>query len=115
MIIGIQGSKHFKEYKSLMQAMVFGMRKVADQETEVLVYSAGPANINAYVAEFCNVTERSLKARGIKIKFFNVPPSWIEKNFDSLDYMFFMGTKNEKRSKLIDLADKRGVDTHVFF
>lgn len=115
MIVGIQGSKQFKNYNGLMQAMIFAMRSVVDKEAEVTVYSAGPANINAHVAEFCNVTERSLKARGIKIRFFNVPPSWIEKNFDSLDYMFFMATKNEKRSKLIDLADKRGVDTHVFF
>jgi hypothetical protein len=114
MILGVQGTKNFGDYSTFLHAMAVAMRRMEDQDNELLIYSAGPANINNHVAEFCNVSERGFKSRGKTIKFFRVPPSWIEKNMGKIDYVFFLGKKEDTTSRLISKAEREGVDVHVF-
>jgi hypothetical protein len=64
--------------------------------------------------EFSNVSERSLKARGIKIKFFKVPPSWIKENIRSINYLAYFSKPKEPVSSLVDLAESKDIEVGVY-
>jgi hypothetical protein len=114
MIIAIQGTKSFTDYSVFLRAMGTAMSNLDENDKEVLIYSAGPYQINAMAQEFSNVSERSLKARGIKIKFNKIPPSWIENNIHDISYFAFFSKPKEPVSKLVDLADAKDVEVGVY-
>jgi hypothetical protein len=114
MIIAIQGTKSFADYSVFLRAMGTAMSNLSENDKEVLIYSAGPYQINAMAQEFSNVSERSLKARGIKIKFNKIPPSWIENNIHDIGYFAFFSKPKEPVSKLVDLADAKSVEVGVY-
>jgi hypothetical protein len=79
------------------------------------IYSAGPSKINSFVSEFCNLSERGMKARGKKIKFYKVPISWIEENIESFNYFAFLSTPSGlKKSKLVALAELNNIEVGIF-
>ena len=112
MNVAIQGTKEFSDYTVFMRAMGVALSSVEDGEFNV--YTAGPANVNSYTAEFCNRSENSLKQRGIKVKYMKVPPSYIEDNISSFDYFAFLSTPNQRPSKLAATAELSGVETGIF-
>lgn len=114
MIVAIQGTRGFDDYAVFLRAMGTALASIEDGDAEFTVYSAGPNNINAFGLEFCNVSERSLKARGIKVKFVKVPPSWLESNIKLIDYFAFFSKPKEPVSKLVDLADAKDVNVGVY-
>ena len=114
MIIAIQGTKSFTDYSVFLRAMGTAMSNLGENDKEVLIYSAGPYQVNAMAQEFSNVSERSLKARGIKIKFNKIPPSWIENNIHDIGYFAFFSKPKEPVSKLVDLADAKSIEVGVY-
>ena len=112
MNVAVQGTKEFSDYTVFMRAMGVALSSVDD--TEFNVYSAGPAQINSFTAEFCNLSESGLKRRGIKVRYYKVPPSYIEDNLDSFDYFAFLSTPNQRPSKLAASAELAGVETGIF-
>jgi hypothetical protein len=87
---------------------------MTSEDREFVIYSAGPSNINSMGMEFSNISERSLKARGIKIKFIKIPPSWIKENIHSLNYFAFFSKPKEPVSSLVDLADAKDVEVAIY-
>ena len=114
MIVTIQGTKNFNDYAVFLRAMGTAMSTLPAEDKELLIYSAGPSNINAMALEFSNVSERSLKARGIKIRFIRVPPSWIDNNVHDIGYFAFFSKPKEPVSKQVDLADAKGIEVGVY-
>jgi hypothetical protein len=114
MIIGVQGTATFKDYNVFMRSMAVGMSMLPEEDKEILVYSVGPKNVNGFVTEFCNITERSLKARGIKIRYNKVPISWAEENIDKFNYFIFLSKPGEYNSKLVAQAELSGVEVGIF-
>lgn len=114
MIIGIQGTNSFDNYQTFMRGMGVAMSGMSSDDKEIVIYTAGPGRTNNFVAEFSNITERSLKSRGIKIRFFKVPPSWIEENINKLNYFMFFSKPGEHASKLTAVADLAGVEVGIF-
>lgn len=114
MIVAIQGTKGFNDYSIFLRAMGTALSAIQEDDTEFLVYSAGPVNINEFGLEFCNVSERSLKARGIKVKFVKVPPSWLENNIYLINYLAYFSKPKEPVSKLVELADAKDVEVGVY-
>ncbi len=112
MNIAIQGTKEFSDYNIFMRAMGVALSSIDDEEFNV--YSAGPAQINSFTSEFCNLSEEGLKRRGIKVKFYKVPPSYVEENMSSFDYFAFLSTPNQRPSKLAASAELAGVETGIF-
>lgn len=112
MNVAVQGTKEFSDYNVFMRAMGVALSSCHDPEFNV--YSAGPANINSYTAEFCNLSENSLKQRGIKVKFMKVPPSYIEDNMNAFDFFAFLSTPNQRPSKLVASAELAGVENAIF-
>ena len=110
--VAVQGTKEFADYSVFMRAMGVALSSIDD--TEFNVYSAGPATINSYTAEFCNLSEGGLKRRGIKVRYYKVPPSFIEENLSDFDYFAFLSTPNQRPSKLAATAELSGVEVGVF-
>jgi hypothetical protein len=82
-----------------------------DEDKEFYIYSAGPSHLNSMAMEFSNVSERSLKARGIRIKMIKIPPSWIKENIHSIEYFAFFSKPKEPVSSLVSYAESK--DTRV--
>jgi hypothetical protein len=85
-----------------------------EEDKEFFLYSAGPSVVNSMGLEFSNISERSLKARGIKIKLFKVPPSWIKQNIHSVDYLAYFGRPKEPVSDLVDFAESKDIEVGVY-
>ena len=112
MNIVVQGTKEFSDYNIFLRAMGVALSDVNDGEFNV--YSVGPAQINSFTAEFCNLSENSLKQRGIKTRYYKVPASFIEENMDDFSYIAFLSTPNQRPSKLVASAELKGIDVGIF-
>ena len=114
MLVGIQASKNFKDYNIFLRAMGTALSSMKSGDTEFTIMSAGPNNVNAHAMEFANISERSLKTRGIKIKVVKVPPSWFEKNMHDVDYFMYLSLPKETPSNLVRHAEDKDVDVAVY-
>jgi hypothetical protein len=114
MIVGIQGTRSFDDYSIFLRGMGTALAFMEEDDKEFFIYSAGPSNVNSMGMEFSNISERSLKARGIKIKFIKVPPSWIKENIHKIDYLAFFSKPKEPASSLVDLADAKDVEVAIY-
>ena len=114
MIIAVQGTNNFDDYNVFMRSMAVGMSMLAEDDKEILVYSVGPRRINNFVTEFCNITERSLKSRGIKIRYQKITLGWAEQNIANANYFIFLSKPGEYNSKLVAQAELAGVEVGLF-
>ena len=114
LIVAVQGTKDFNDYQVFLRAMGVAMSAMKEEDKELLVYSAGPAKINSMVSEFCNLSERGMKARGKKIKFFKVPVSYIEENLEYVNYLAFLSKPKETVSRLVAEAELKNIEVGIF-
>lgn len=112
MNIAVQGTKEFSDYNIFLRAMGVALSDVDNGELNV--YTAGPAQINSFTAEFCNRSENSLKQRGIKVRFYKVPSSFIEENAESFNYFAFLSAPNQRPSRLTATMELAGVEVGIF-
>ena len=114
MMIVVQGTTDFSDYNVFLRAMGVALSSLPHGDTEVDVYSVGPAKINSFVSEFCNLSERSMKARGMKIRYYKVPPSWIEENMNYVNYFMFLSKPKQSVSKLVAKAELQNIEVGIF-
>lgn len=114
MILVVQGTKSFNDYSVFLRAMGTAMASLKEGDDSITIFSAGPMNVNAMASEFSNISERSLKARGIKIKLVKIPPTWIDKNLSIIDYFAFFSKPKEALSTQVTLADEKNVEVGVY-
>jgi hypothetical protein len=114
MIVAVQGSNDFDDYQIFLRAMGVAMSSMKKDDNEFILYSVGPARVNSMVSEFSNLSERGMKARGIKIKFFKAPVSWMIENMEYTDYFAYLGTTKHQTSKMIEVAEQSNVEVGIF-
>ena len=114
MIVAVQGTKEFKVYNVFLRAMGVALSEMKNEDNEFIIYSVGPSKINNFVSEFSNLSERGMKARGKKIKFYNVAPAWLNENIDQVNYFAFLSTPKESKSKLVLTAEAKNIDVGLF-
>jgi len=114
MILAVQGTNSFDDYQVFLRAMGVAMSMMRGDDKEFYIYTAGPVRINAMVSEFAGVSEKSFKARGMKIKFFKVPASYIEENLDFVNYFAFFSKPKESPTRLVDEAEARNIEVGLF-
>lgn len=114
MIVVIQGTRNFSDYNIFLRAMGTALSSMDNNDKEFLIFSAGPVNINTMGMEFSNISERSLKARGIKIKLTKVPPSWVKQNIASVDYLAYFSKPKESVSELVELAEDKDKEVGIY-
>lgn len=114
MIMAIQGSRNFEDYNVFLRAMGTALSMLDENDKTFIIYSAGPFRIHDMGLEFSNVSERGLKARGVRIKFIKTYPSWIEKNIALIDYLAYFSKPKEPVSTLVDLAEAKDVEVGIY-
>ena len=114
MIVAVHGTTDFDDYQVFLRAMSVALSGMKDGDKEFIIYTAGPAAINSFVSEFCNLSERGMKSRGRKIKFYKVPTSWIENNMSSVNYLAFLSKPKQPVSKLVASAEQNNVEIGIF-
>ena len=114
MIVGVQGTSSFDDYQIFLRAMGVAMSSMPENDKYFYIYSAGPAKINSMVMEFVNLSERGMKARGKKIKFYKVPPAWLKENMESINYFAYLSKPKESVSKLVADAELNNVEVGIF-
>jgi hypothetical protein len=114
MHVAVQGTNSFDDYTVFLRAMGVAMSGMKNDDKDFFVYSIGPAKVNGFVAEFCNLSERGMKGRGKKIKYYKVPAQWVEENIASFDYFAFLSKPNEGGSKLLGVAELNNVEVGIF-
>jgi hypothetical protein len=90
------------------------LTQLPEDDKMITIMSAGPAQINSFGQEFSNITERSLKARGIRIKIVKIPPSWIKDNIKDINYLAYFSKPKESLPDIVDLADAKDVEVGVY-
>ena len=114
MILAIQGTRKFDDYTIFMRAMGTALYELKDGDRELVVYSAGPANINSFCQEFFGVAHPGLKGRGIKTKIVKVPPKYIRENIHDVDYLAYFSKPKEPVSDLVDLAEAKDIEIGIY-
>lgn len=114
MIVAVQGSKAFDDYNVFIRAMGVALSSMKSDDKEFVLYSAGPAKINSFVSEFCNLSERGMKARGMKIKNYKVAPQWLSENIEHINYFAFLSSPKEPKSKLVAEAELSNIEVGIF-
>ena len=114
MIVAIHGSRSFNDYNIFLRAMHTALAQLPEDDKMITIMSAGPAQINSFGQEFSNITERSLKARGIRIKIVKIPPSWMKDNLSSINYLAYFSKPKESLPDIINLADAKDIEVGVY-
>ena len=114
MKVVVQGTNEFNDYTVLLRAMGVMMSGLEETDYEFIVYSLGPVQVNSFVSEFCNVSERNLKARHIKIKNINIPYTWFEENFHEINYFAYFSKPNQGLSNMAKLAQRQQIELGTF-
>ena len=114
MNVVVQGTNDFNDYNVFIRAMGVAMSGMQEGDDELHIYSAGPARINAMTSEFCNLSERGMKARGKKIKYYKVPTQWVQENMEYINYFAFMSKPKQPVSKLVAEAVLKNIEVGIF-
>lgn len=114
MIVAVQGTSDFNDYDVFLRAISVALSDMPEGDKQVLIYSVGPANINSFVSQFSNISERSFKARGKKVKFFRVPQSFVEEQISTIDYFAFLSKPKQPISRLTKLAEDANIEVGIF-
>ena len=114
MIVAVQGTNDFDNYSVFIRSMGVAMSAMSDQDTDFVIYSVGPVKINSFVSEFSNLSERGMKARGKKIKFYKVNASWLEENINNVNYFAFLSKPNQSNSRLVSIAEDNNIEVGIF-
>jgi hypothetical protein len=114
MIVAVQGTSEFNDYNVFLRAMSVALSGMKEEDNEFIIYSVGPAKINNFVSEFSNLSERGMKARGKKIKFYNAAPSWLDTNMNQVNYFAFLSKPNESKSRLVSSAESKNIEVGIF-
>lgn len=114
MIIGIQSSKSFSDYNVFLRAMGTALYDMDEDDKQITIMSAGPARLNSMGMEFSNISERSLKARGISIKFVKVPVAWFNSNMQVLNHFMYFSLPKEPVSPLVAKAEDLDINVGIY-
>jgi hypothetical protein len=112
MIIGIQGTKNFDDYAVFLRGMGTALSGMDSDDKEIVIFSAGPLNINEFAMEFLNVS--NWKARGIKAKLVKFPPSVVKEKMHELDHFLYFSKPKEPYTDLVEAADAKSVPVGVY-
>lgn len=114
MIVAVQGANNFDSYQVFLRAMAVALSEMKEDDNQFIIYSVGPANVNSYVSEFSNLSERGMKARGKKIKFYKVTPLWLQENMDQINYFAYLSKPGKNTSKLVAEAELKNINVGIF-
>lgn len=112
MNILVQGSKTFSDYSVFMRSMAVAMSDYKGDE--VVIYCVGPLRVNEFTAQFSNLSEDGMSARGKTMKYFTRPFSWAKKNMNDMDYVIYLTNHKTERPQILKLSEAVGIEGGIF-
>ena len=109
MNILIESSSKFNDYPDFMRSMMVALSD-GDEEINLLCYKSH--KLYSMALEFANVTEQSLKSRGIKLKVNRVADQQLDNL--KLNKMFYFCTPGEHLSPLAKKISNSGQEVVKF-
>jgi hypothetical protein len=114
MNVVVQGTNDFDDYNVFIRAMGVAMSGMKNDDKEFNIYTVGPTKINSMTSEFCNLSERGMRARGKKIKYYKVPSQWVYENMEYINYFAFLSKPKQNISKLAAEAELKNIELGIF-
>jgi len=120
MNIIVNGTEKFQDYNTFMRAIVVAIDELMKpDDNKINVYSCGGYKTNQFAAEFINRSERFLKQKGIKPRYFIVPKRDVVERFDDYDpdMVVFLSGKSENIEvidSLISQANLRDTEIRIY-
>ena len=113
MKVVVQGSKTFDDYNVFMRSMAVALSSM-NNDSNIEVYTVGPSKVNNFVTGFVNLSEDGMKARGMSIRKYSVPHSWVESHVGEVDYFIYLSNPGEQPSRLVRLAESQNLEVGIF-
>lgn len=111
----IHGTKSFNQYEIFINALGRVIRSMDDEDEELIVATLGPTNVTHMAHEFINISERTLKANGIKAKVWPRTIRWAKSNLEEFDELIYFCKPKEPLSDIATLADRKStIDLAVY-
>jgi hypothetical protein len=125
MRILVAGSNDFADYQTFIRGVAVAIDETLNDEKDaegvlkektIHIYTAGPVNINNYTAEFTNMSERTIKAMGYKIKFHRHPYRQCVSNISNwkIERVVTFGIRDLTREPLAVTANFAGVQVNRY-
>lgn len=114
MKIGVSGSRNFSDYAIFLRAMGTALASIPEDDTSITIFTAGPYRVNDMAMEFANVSERSLKARGISIRIVKISPKWLKSNMGDMNHFIYLSLPKEPLSDLVREAEDKDIFVGVY-
>lgn len=114
MIVVVQGTNEFDNYQVFLRSMGVALSIMPSDDKEFSIYSVGPMRVNSMVSEFTNISENSMKKRGMKIKSYKVPSQWVSENMEYVNYFAFLSNPKQSLSKLAREAEEKNIELGIF-
>jgi hypothetical protein len=116
MMVVVQGTNEFKDYSVFLRAMGVILSSMQPEDKELAVYVVGSKNgkISEFAMEFCNLSERGMKARGKKINMYKTTDAWVNTYLSQMNYFAFFSNTKQPISVLAKKAKDQGVELGIF-
>lgn len=103
----IHGTKNFNQYEIFINALGRVIRSMDEDDDELTVVTLGPQNVTHMAHEFINVSERTLKANGVRPKVMPRTIRWAKSNLEDFDEFVYFCKPKERLSEIAALVDKK--------
>jgi len=120
MNIIISGTEKFQDYHTFMRAVIVAIdESLKPDDNKINLYSVGGYKTNQFTAEFVNRSERYLKQKGIKPRYYIVPKKDVAEKFDNyeVDMLLYLSDKKENLEifdSLVTAAQNRDIDVRIY-
>jgi hypothetical protein len=120
MNIVISGTDKFHDYHTFMRAVIVAIdESLKPEDSKINLYSVGGYKTNQFTAEFVNRSERYLKQKGIKPRYYIVPKKDVVEKFDNydVDMLLYLSEKKENLEifdSLVTAAQNRDIDVRIY-
>jgi len=120
MNIVINGTDKFHDYHTFMRAVIVAIdESLKPEDNKINLYSVGGYKTNQFTAEFINRSERYLKQKGIKPRYYIVPKKDVVEKFDNydVDMLLYLSEKKENLEifdSLVTAAQNRNIDVRIY-
>ena len=116
----ISGTEKFQDYHTFMRAVIVAIdESLKPDDNKINLYSVGGYKTNQFTAEFVNRSERYLKQKGIKPRYYIVPKKDVTEKFDNygVDMLLYLSGKKENLEifdSLVTAAQNRDIDVRIY-
>lgn len=116
MMVVVQGTNEFDDYNIFLRGMGVVLSSMHQDDKTITFYVVGSKHnkMSEFAMEFCNLSERGMKARGKKIQMYKTTDSWVKEYLPQMQYFAFFSKPKQPLSLLAKDAQNNKIETGIF-